>query len=305
MSRLAFLVLAHADAAHLQALVAQLVPAGDVYLHIDAKADLSSFAALKEIPGVRFASHRHSIDWAGFSMVEATLGLMRDALAASTPYAYLVLLSGSCFPLRPLEELNRCLARTPGRQVIRYLDMRESATHYMRHINRRWFKRPMYRGRVRPLVLLDKAVRRVGNMLRLPNAWPEGVVPYFGSQWWALTADCCRYVLDFVDRHPEFVEANRLSFSPDEHFFHTIVGNSPFAAAADGLQPFEGVGTYRMANLHVIDPSLQRWFIEDDWPMLSASDKYFVRKVGSATGAGLVARIKQERLCANHSLEEH
>jgi hypothetical protein len=53
--------------------------------------------------------------------------------------------------------------------------------------------------------------------------------PYSGSQWWALTSDACRYVLEFVDKHQQFAEYFQNTFAPDESFFQTIVANSAFA----------------------------------------------------------------------------
>jgi hypothetical protein len=89
---------------------------------------------------------------------------------------------------------------------------------------------------------------------------------------------------------------NRRAGFPDEHYIHTIVGNSQFARKATGLQKFTGIGTYRMANLHHIDPSLSKWFTELDFELLRKSDKLFVRKVRTSDGTGLVNRIDEELL---------
>lgn len=86
------------------------------------------------------------------------------------------------------------------------------------------------------------------------------------------------------------------TFSPDEHYFHTLIGNSRFDAYADGLQDFQGVGTWRLANLHLIDPSLSKWFTLQDWDSIKNSDKLFVRKIRSLDGAELVDRIDKELL---------
>ena len=86
------------------------------------------------------------------------------------------------------------------------------------------------------------------------------------------------------------------TFSPDEHYIHTIVGQSPFLAFFNGVQPFQGRGTWRLANLHLVDQSLAKWYTVADWETIVSSDRLFVRKVRSKDGKDLVERIKQELL---------
>jgi hypothetical protein len=82
--------------------------------------------------------------------------------------------------------------------------------------------------------------------------------------------------------------AYRHAFASDEQFFHTIVGNSRFAASATGLQAYSGRGTYKLANLHLIDPSLSKWYTLDDWEAVSRSDKFFLRKVRTGESTKLL-----------------
>ena len=122
------------------------------------------------------------------------------------------------------------------------------------------------------------------------------MIPYFGHTWCALTPECCKHVLDFHDNNPWFYEMNKDTMAPDEHYYHTIIGNSPFASNADGLQVYQGRGLWRLVNFHLICPSLQKWFTLEDWDEVYASDKLFVRKVNSKTGAGLVGEIDMKIL---------
>lgn len=52
--------------------------------------------------------------------------------------------------------------------------------------------------------------------------------PYGGSTWWALTKDACIYILDFVKNNEPFCRYFEKTFTSDEMFFHTILGNSKF-----------------------------------------------------------------------------
>ncbi len=54
------------------------------------------------------------------------------------------------------------------------------------------------------------------------------LVPYAGSQWWALSRDAVKYILDFVARRRDLVRFYKRSLIPDEMFFQTVLGNSRF-----------------------------------------------------------------------------
>jgi len=52
-----------------------------------------------------------------------------------------------------------------------------------------------------------------------------------------------------------------------------------------------GSGVWDAANLHLIDPSLSRWFEAADYEEIVASDRWFVRKVGSGISGDLCDRL--------------
>lgn len=50
-----------------------------------------------------------------------------------------------------------------------------------------------------------------------------------GSQWIAITDRMRDFIFDYLAAHPEFIPAFRYSHAADELFFHTLLGDSPFA----------------------------------------------------------------------------
>jgi hypothetical protein len=56
----------------------------------------------------------------------------------------------------------------------------------------------------------------------------RGLEPYSGITWWALSRSACQYLLEFVESNPYMSEYFENVFAPEETFFHTILGNSPF-----------------------------------------------------------------------------
>ncbi len=296
MKQLAYLILAHADPVHLARLVQALGDQADIYVHIDAKSSVEQFRAALIGTKVQFVMPRIRVAWAGISIVNATLSLMRAAIASNNKYHHIILLSGADYPLLNYQDILHHFQANPNRESIRYIDMRESKNHYMRQINQCWFKEPWFSGQNHLIQKLDKVVRKLGNWLALPNKWPLEIVPYFGSQWWALTPECVSYILKVVDSNPDYLRVNRFTFSPDEHFFHTLVGNSNFAENATGLESYREGRTYLLANLHLLHHSLQKWYTIDDWNEIASSKKAFVRKVSTLASEDLLDRIDKELL---------
>ncbi len=222
-------------------------------------------------------------------MIDAQNLLLSAALLRKTRYTHAVFLSGSCYPLRPPSEIQRNLTHAPSTEFIKYIDMRESPDHYLRQVTEKWFTEPILPWvRNHWLRLADKASRKLLDRFRLRNEWKDEITPYFGSQWCALTMECGQHIMRFQAQNPWYREMNKYTFSPDEHYYHTIIGNSQFAGHATGKQTFEGRGTWRLSNLHLVDPSLTKWFTMENIKALTESGKCFVRKVRSVDGQPLV-----------------
>lgn len=285
MTKIAYLILAHADPMHLRRLCAALDYRSRIFVHIDLKSDIDDFLALDLPPHVTLIKDRVDVRWAGISMVDATLNLMRAAIDSDDDLYYFALLSGADYPLRSAKRIWNELMLAPHREHIRFIDMRAS-THYRRQIEQRWFFERRLPGRLRHI---ERVWRKGLHMLRLPNQWRSEATPYFGSQWWILTRRACEYILAWLAANPWFYAMNRDTFSPDEHFFHTVIGNSPLLADSGGIQPFEGVGTWRLSNKTLIHPSLQKIYTASDWPDIQAQMEhfFFIRKLRSGASSSL------------------
>lgn len=239
-------------------------------------------------------------------MIDAQNLLLSAALQQKTRYTHAVFLSGSCYPLRPASEIHQNLTQAPSTEFIKYIDMRESPEHYLRQVTQKWFKQPILPWvRNHWLRLMDKAFRKLLDTFRLRNHWKDEITPYFGSQWCALTIRCCQHIIRFQAENPWYRDMNKYTFSPDEHYYHTIVGNSQFANQATGKQVFEGRGTYRLANLHVIDPPLSKWYSIRDFDRLKHSDKLFARKIRSSDGRELIEALNTANGIYDPNIDQH
>jgi hypothetical protein len=298
--RIVYLILVHTDPTQAYRLCQRLLldDKSDIYIHVDLKSR-HDFSSCERLPNgrVTFISERYPVYWSGFSMILATLALMRAALRAKPLYHHLVLLSGLDYPLRHPTDIRGYFRNSVVRQHINRINALDSQDYYIHQVTRFHFRDGWIPFRITEkwdgFITLDKAIRKVATLLVRPirRALPVGLVPCEGSQWWALTEECARCLLDSVDQRPELSRLYRYAMVPDEHFFHTLVQNSPFASEAAPISPYSGKGMWKKANFHVINPFLQKICTLNDFEEVMASGKLFVRKVMTSESTPLMDKI--------------
>lgn len=223
--RIAYLILAHDNPAHLQRLVARLsAPGVSFYVHIDAKSDQQAFAGLGA--AVTFCTRRIDCGWGDISLVKATLELMTLAAAAPAGHDYYALLSGACYPLQSPAYIDDYLTRHRGTEFIEAFALPNLAYNKsLERLTRYWIRKGKPFGRLRwPLQhFLNKHMP-----LRNYQKVLAGGEPVTGSQWWCLTADAVRHVLDVTERQPALYRFCKFVDCSDEFYFQYIVWNSRF-----------------------------------------------------------------------------
>jgi hypothetical protein len=289
--RLAYLILVHTDPKQVYRLCATLLldEQADIYIHVDLKSreDFSACQALSR-DRIRFVSERYRVYWAGFNMVLATLALMKAAVEACVSYHHLVLLSGNDYPLKHPLAIHQDLLDSRFPQLINRINAFDSAEYYIHQVTRYHFRDGWI-----PFTVPDKILRKLATLSVRPikRSLPEGLVPCEGSQWWALTEECAQYLLTMVRERPELSRLYRYAMAPDEHFFHTLVQNSPFAAEAAPIMPYTGKGMWKKANIHVVHPSLKKIYTLADFDELMTTGKLFVRKVNTLQSTPLMDKL--------------
>lgn len=222
--KIAYLMLVHDNPGVLNRLITALVCKDcGFFMHIDRKADIQQFSGIRG-DNIFLTEQRVPVYHSGFTMVEATLLLLRGALNQPQDYDYFVLLGGTHYPLRSKEYIHRFLEKNRGSEFISIARMPSDAYGMpVSKLNRIYFEEdePVRRFISRVLVKLGLSQRDYRKYL--------GVVePYGGSQWWVLTRQACGYIIEFLRANENLPRFFRNTCCPDEMFFHTILGNSPF-----------------------------------------------------------------------------
>ncbi|MCC8036319.1 MAG: beta-1,6-N-acetylglucosaminyltransferase [Rikenellaceae bacterium] len=222
----ALLILAHKNPAQLERLCRVLRhPQTNIFVHLDAKADISLFAGAAQ-QGAVFIGNRVKVRWAGYSMVEATLASMREISASGLRYDYLHLLSGQDYPVMAPEDIIRELEAAGGKNFIAYraVDETDPADGSIAARYRRWHLETGSR-------TVRRAVKAAGSLLCAGRKPPVNPV-YKGSQWFTVTREAVGYILRYCGENPGYCGFFRHVHCPDEMFFQNIILHSPLAATA-------------------------------------------------------------------------
>lgn len=291
--KIAFLIEAHNDVEHLQKLVNAL-KGHNVFIHWDAKSGMQP-----HIEGATFTTKRISVFWAGFSQVEATMELIKTALESGEIYDKYVLLSGAYYPIKPIKALETLFANDGGKNYLKAIKVAD-ADFLMEQVNKKIWRDailPESIERIDSLQKIERILRFGLNLiLRFFNKKKINMEIYHGSNWWALNHETVKYIVEIYNNRPDIIDFFKFTFASDEKFFHTIIRNSLYGKYCEEYSQYTGRGTYKMANLHIIDPSLSRWFTEQDYVQIQSSDKFFVRKLRTKDTDSLTQKIDLELL---------
>jgi hypothetical protein len=271
------LVLAHDNAEQLALLLGWLGRHGArCFVHLDARAA----AARAELAGLappRAAvlplERSRRVEWGGFAMVEATIALMREALREAPETRALALLSGTHLPVLGAPAMASRLL--DGRE---HIDLRFAAAEPMdqKSLRRFWYRALPGREERRPLLRWLNRRNWVLGRRDLARGL-RGMTPMVGTQWWCLTADCARHLLGVIDAAPWYSRFFRFTSIPDESFFHTLVGASPFAGRLAPAPLYQEMVGYSPRVLRA-----------EDLPTVFASGMPFARKFDTRVDAEAV-----------------
>lgn len=194
-----------------------------VVIHVDRRVKRKGYdglvKVLADLPNVRF-SGRHACEWGTWGIVAATQEASTIMLRQFPQVRHVFLASGSCLPLRPVEELVRYLDDRPRTDFIESVTTEDvgwtigglDIERFTMRFPFSWRKqRRLFDGYVR-------LQRRIGLRRRIP----AGIVPHLGSQWWCLTRQTLSAILDNPDR-AEIDRYFRRVWIPDESYFQTLV----------------------------------------------------------------------------------
>lgn len=269
--RLGFVILAHRDLNRVAELVRHL--SGEncaVAVHIDKNVSLTQFDAFKSnletVENVIFTK-RTACEWGRFSLVQATLDASEALLNSFPDVTNILLISGSCLPIRPVKQLRRFLSRNNNTDYIESVSVKNNywvkdglnEERFTLYFPFSWHKRRK----------LFDALVKIQRGVRIRRKIPEPLIPHIGSQWWCLTAKTLRAIINDPKR-PYYDSYFGWSWIPDESYFQTLarIHSDKIESRSLTFSKFDYLGK----------PFV---FYDDHLKELTLSDCFWARKIWS------------------------
>lgn len=214
-------------------------------------------------------------------MISATVNLARTALSQSDERSYFILISGQDFPIKSNAYIHDFLNAGFGVEYIQNEPLPRKAWKLnggLDRVNYKWFIDELG---------LKESHQSYLTQIQNKSLRKYDFIPYGGSQWWCLTANCIKFILNLIQHDSlntyHFFEN---SFIPDELFFQTAIMNSRFSAYVKN-------NNYRFINW-TDGPNYPKIFTSQDYDQIMSSEKLFARKFDLSLDAEIIDRISRE-----------
>ena len=271
-ARLSFILLAHEHPSDLRSLIETLLSSGcNVFLNHDSKQGInfgSSIAewGLESLVGKLYIVEPIKVTWGEWSIVQATLNCLNHALKQNDQADYYMLISGSCFPIKPISLLKSFLAKRRGMEFIEASSFDLKRWGYSNSYRYDYYHFFNWRKHPKLFNFSIEFQKRLGIFRSIPMQHK----PYEGSQWWCLTAETIKNILELVSKNKNLTSFYRRTWLPDEFFFQTLVSNIvPHEKLSKNIPTFYKFNSW----------GVPRVFYDDDFEELVLLEHFFARKI--------------------------
>jgi len=265
--KIAHLILAHNQPHQLARLIDRLSHE-DAYffVHIDAKTDMEHFKFLTLNERVFLISDRVKVRWGAYSIVQATINGFKAIVNSGKQIDYVNLLSGADYPIKTTAEIHLFLKERAEKNFMAFESVHEQWHEAISRLTTYHLTNYEFPGKY--------FVQKWLNKLAPPRKMPGNLIPVGRSQWLTINSEAVKFILEYIEKHPEVTRFFKLTWAPDEIIFQTILYNSPFKNSMVNN------------NLRYIDwsegkPS-PKTLVEEDFIKLIKSDALFARKFDPA-----------------------
>ncbi|MDR1784066.1 MAG: beta-1,6-N-acetylglucosaminyltransferase [Dysgonamonadaceae bacterium] len=281
--KIAILILAHSNPNQLKMLIDSLKQDFSVFVHIDAKSDISPdfFEKDRNV----FIIKKYKVYWADISIVHSTIELMYAAY--NDGCEYFVLISGLDLPVKTGEGIKEIIANNPKQNFFYYEQLPRSVWP----LNGGWDRLEYYwdilKNKKHPTIKnrIFGISRRICKVLKIKRKlYP--IIYYGGSEWFNLSRQTVRYILDFLEKNPDYIKSFEHTYAPDEIFFQTIIMNSKYASTV--------VNDDKRYVDWVSGPDYPRTLTIDDYDKMMSWDAFFARKFDEKVDNKIINSIIQK-----------
>lgn len=203
----------------------------DVFIHLDKKNYVELNKNIIKHPNVKILQESIDVKWGDITLVDATLLLIKEVIAAGKKYNFVCIRSGQDMLVK--NGFKDFLVNNKNKIFMNayHVDRKEPHAAF---VNVSWPKlaRRLYINPFHPYRVLRRAIAYLyglgWNLLPNRNALPENFKIYNGSNWFCMPFEVANYIIKFLNDNKWYYEVFRNSLVPDEFFFQTLIMNSKY-----------------------------------------------------------------------------
>jgi hypothetical protein len=271
--RIVYYLMTHKNNPQIERLVTCLHSSENSYvlIHHDAKSVPLNLRTSKTI---HILDDPVSVQWGEISVVQAMWKGIEWIQQTTIPFDWMIFLSGSDYPVRPMEKIEAELQKTNMDAFLHYELIHENPELHERYFHtlcmRRYFQSRFKIPGMRPLYLKRK------------HPYVNGIRCYAGSQWFNLSHRAIEYLWTKRDFVFQLMHYLRAASCPDETIFQTVLMNNPLIAVENSNK------RYIEWRDEADSPEL---LCVDHLKLILSSEAWFARKVDDEVCPELLDRL--------------
>lgn len=294
--KLAFMVMAHTDAAQLTNLVKRLSSNeyfdSHIFIHIDKKANISDFSVVTKFKHVTVISKRIDVIRCGISQVDASLELMKVSLQSGIEFDRYILITGQDYPIVSNEQIFKTLSQ---KEIEFMRGYKVTGTSMNIKVRRYYF----YNRHLTGTKVSDFA-RRILQLVVSPFSKKDTVKIngadreiYYSSAYFAVSRPMLAELYE-KGKDKKYYNYFKTAICSDEMYFITIAANSCFR---DNLEAVDTdthtlLGNSSITYFQYTNRPIE--FTEENYTELVGCGKMFARKFSSVHSAKLIEMLDKE-----------
>lgn len=223
---IAYLITAYNNPKHLYKLLEAInSEEADIFLHIDKKSNIKF--KFPNINNLYVLNNNIKVYWGSYTFIEAVFLMIEKAFKVKN-YDYFVLISGTDYPIRSNKHIINYFKKNKQKEFINLCKMPERDKTFDRldyYFISTADRNNNFTNRLKRLINL--LIRK----LKIKRSYPKeysNLTLYGGSNWWALSNECIKYIYKYAKKNPKYNNFYKNTLIPEEMYFHTIIGNSKF-----------------------------------------------------------------------------
>ena len=285
-----FLILLHNNYEQVRKLIILLDNENSyIFLHIDKKSNFRDENASKFVEAVHLARiifvDRISVQWGGYSQVQATLNLLKKANEYDLDYYHLI--SGGDFPLTSWKAFDDFFKKRKGVQFVSYVP-EQYQQNFQKRVKYYWLfqekignpKRAIRQKNVYVifLLLLQRVLVFAQKVLGVDRRKRNEDVSFrAGSNWVSITEEFLDYV---ISKEKWIKDTFKDTLCADEVFITTLLSNSKFSDKVQNNQRYIDWGRGNPYTFRI-----------SDYDELMKREELFARKFDETVDSQIIDKI--------------